>query len=179
MFACLRSEVLVWRLIGAACWALVGINAAATAWELASAPAQLILSPWSAAVGALGPSAWWRAFKLALAASVAFGAHAAVVTTVEPQPATGSRLLGAPASAAALLASKVAGRARSAAGALALVAYPAAHAASALLFLLLEPRARGALAGAQGLSLRRRARLLCACQCLAAACLNTWRVRRG
>ncbi len=145
----LRNDVLVWRLIGAAVWVVAGLGVAAYVWELSASPS-LLLSPWSAVLGVFSPLAWWRIIKLSLAQSIAFAAHSAVVTTAEPLPAYGLRVLGGSTSAAALMVSKVLGRAGSAAGLLACVAYPAAHAVSALLFFLLDVRARGTLSGGQG-----------------------------
>lgn len=142
----LRNEVTTWRLLGAATWCLISIAVAASAWELAAAPASL-LAPWALARGALRPSAWWRLIRLGVSQGLAFAAHSAVVTTVEAAPACGTRLLGAPASPASLLASKALGRVASAGGLLAWAAYLVAHAASALLTLLLDAQTRATLAG--------------------------------
>lgn len=145
----LSNEVLVWRLIGAAIWALLGLGCAAYVWDFLAWPA-LILSPWVALGRAFSLAAWWRVIKLAAAEALVFAAHAVAATTAEPAPGYGWRLLGASSSTAALLVSKAVGRARSAAGLLGCAAYAAAHAASALLLVLLDSRTRSALAGGRG-----------------------------
>jgi hypothetical protein len=142
----LRNGVLAWRLLGGAIWTLIGIAGASYAWGISATPA-LLLSPWSAMLAAFSLSAWWGVIKLAVAQSLAFVAHSAVVSTVEAPPVFGFKLLGAPTSPASLLLSKVLGRATTATGLLASAAYPAAHAVSALLFLLVDPRAQESFAG--------------------------------
>jgi hypothetical protein len=143
----LANDVLVWRLIGATFWQALIVIATAAVVRIFSTPTFLLQQPLNLLLSPFSFSGWVRATSLCLAFCPAFLAHAAMLTSIEPQNPSVSRAGWQSAAWVAVLLSKLAARLRSLRGAVSTTAYVAVHSASALLCVALGLAGIGQAAG--------------------------------
>lgn len=126
-----RNEVLVWRLIGAGIWSLLGFSVIAHIWSLKEADFRAIslLSIFRQTV--LNFSAWWNLINIATANSIAFAVHSSIISTEERNKDQSFNIIGSSTVFLPFLSSTFVRRASSLPEVLRWLAYFAAHAASA------------------------------------------------